>query len=255
MNLYDVFAQAQEPHTWRGFSGGGAPLAKQIGYKLKWNSKKPFGIFASGTMIHQLYQETLFKAGMKFDEIPEWGIHEPFEIVGHEQVVYAMINWEMRWSPIDTVVYYPETEEFEIWDWKSMGYGFKSLCAAKPENIRQVNFYVENFPMDNVRGGRLIYVNTFNTMETKSYTFDYDVALAKLFSMQLTEVDKFAQNPSADDWHCKTPCLFDNGYSKPCPAYCGIEEYCLELFRGEFDRDFADHKSVRRYLKKEGLKP
>jgi len=80
VSIAERFEEVKGDHTFRGLSSAGYGMAKQILMK-EVKHTKPYGVFAKGTLVHELYQQKIFPEGHYFDEFTLVGMdYKPFTI-------------------------------------------------------------------------------------------------------------------------------------------------------------------------------
>lgn len=255
MRIKDIASQYEDPHTWRGLSSVGYPLGRLY---LMWTYgntlEKPTGIFNIGKVIHEHYQTKVFPAGSVIDDgIEEFGIYEPVEVVAHEVPVFLRLGI-LFWSPIDTLFYLPKSDKFIIVDYKTSSQNPYSLKEPKKMNVDQINLYSHLFKSpireDEHPDQIIVYISKYNIYNIKAFWHKYDRELAEKSIRKLVDLANLnAGTLSLKYWHKYVPCLWDNlGFKKPCPAYCDVKDFCLQLFRDEFEQHFRDHDEVRKFM-------
>jgi len=253
MNIEERFKEINEDHTWRGFSSCGYGLAKQYLDKLHKNeNKKPYGIFTLGKEAHRFYQTKVFPAGKFFEEFEFQTPRGPiilrnFEVMEHEQLVHFQINGIRRWSPIDTMFYFKDTDQILIVDYKTISpWGFKKIEQAKRENRLQANIYAYKYAkMSGIKcpNYMIIYINDVNWMDLKCCISKGDPIMARKTQERLRKVDH--ETEILADWPKAATCLNTWGY---CGKYGDCMKYCLPLFEKHFGRHFKDHNEIRKYI-------
>ena len=244
------------PHSSRGFSS--ETKNKCIGAKLLRHFLNiPFEGNARtipGTLIHEFNQNDIYPMGAT--------VHEgKFEIIAHEVPVFLMINGEMRWSYIDTLVWNNWENCLEVWDYKSHAYAASQKEEAKPAHIDQVNLYGYLYP---AKYCRVIYndKSAFDNQPCHVFPIDERMALDYIERMQL--IDDLMNGRIEVPWHeltieelqkdstkreCKY-CLFRaarewNGKLYPSP--------CIGKYNEEYKQDFKDLRAIKTFLKKQGV--
>jgi len=256
----EVCANVKGPHTWRGLSKIGYGMAKRI-LMARFPKAKPDGVFAKGSGAHAFYQQTMFPEGTTFKEgLTVTGMDNcpmqipPFEVVGHEQYVFIAIGGVMRWSPIDTLVYYPDTNTFGVWDYKSKKngkYGKKTvfddyLTEPDAEHMLQVQLYLDRFTDGVAPTGHIFYIDNDDWSHVKVAEVEADPPAVQ---EAISKEERVALFDEGENWLDVIDCL----HSKWCEkGYCDWQAECLARCQYAAGVDLADMDAVRHYL---GAKP
>lgn len=276
ITITDLFKNAQEPHSSRGFANGGQGVAKQLMDRWVRNPDElPYGRFAKGKEGHKFFQNAIFPAGKVFTNLELPGFCEDekitleeIEILGHEQNIMFRLDGYLRKSDIDTKVYNIAEDCLEVWDYKFnssntykwLGVFVKKYGKVKPvDNVyrEQANLYCDlltktegaflNIP---VKRYRIICVEDSHWEHLKIFTGDYDPAMAAetMMKIELTHLELKSPGSSGVSWHELATCI-DWQYCD----YCHAKKECLQRFQQSLQTTEPQNLSdVRKILKIRG---
>lgn len=178
----------EEPHLSRGLSSHGSCIAKQAFTRL---FPDKLGDDDQGAMIRGKAFHTLMQGSLPSGTV----IDGRWEIIGHEQYVFVVVDGEQRRSPIDTLVFDMKENRFEIWDWKNTRKDLKYVHELDRNYRYQANKYAAVFYTAYGAGTqpplcRVIFANAANWAEFKEFSWVMDPNLAKESDQVIMEVHR-----------------------------------------------------------------
>jgi len=258
----------EAPHSPRGQStigeSEGKQYLKKYHYKPEEGWRDPSGIFRRGNAQHGDVQFEILPCGIIYPNgLVELGIEECFEVVAVENPVFSIYGPEMSWSPIDVLLWLPDSRRFIIVDIKSKDWKFNPPKEPDPKHIAQVNNYAHQFP-SSIKRYRIdendklvestyrfrekpdqivLYISSgdWNAWIPFYHKYDKELALTCIENKVRVLSDKPRK------WSQAATCLWEMKYKNFC-KYCPNPEECLRRFGEEYDEDFEDQDEVRKHV-------
>jgi hypothetical protein len=172
-----------EPHLAGGLSTHFKCALSQIMDRLHPVEFKAQGVMAPGKAFHVWIQERL-PSGIRVGN---------FLIIGHEQYVIIHTDAGHRRSPIDTLVFNTESNEYEIWDWKTTQIDLQYINDLDEIYQAQANIYAQSFKqawgLKHDPMCRVIYVSKDNWCDVKPFAFKSTRALYQDSLKKIADVD------------------------------------------------------------------
>lgn len=242
-------------HLRGGWSSVGSCVGKQILDKIH---KTPFGghgFVTPGSAAHEFWQSRLKSGMIAFDH---------FLIIGHEQYVFLLRKDKPnRQSPIDTLVFNLKSNQYEVWDYKSIGYITTVMKKPLEKNVIQLNLY-SHLLKDMLKLGyypkcRLIYIDKINWENIKIHSWTGTKSLALRAIERIEWIEKGVEDFewAKSNWERLTDGLnhwsqTKRPYRTDC-KYCEHNYECLKYLGDCWDLKFKSVDDYTYFLKHKEL--